>query len=206
MRFLKRLLPSQDIDALLGDIAEESRRRSRLWYWSQIAAAIVVGSWRDVRKHPSLAVRAVATGLVTLTIYFTIVAAIAQVMWVLANGGYYLAGYWLTLPRGPLPSPYGELAVLTVNALGFGLSGWAVVRFHRDHGLATAMPFLVIVTLLALILLRIVVTDSGPGTRTMPIVQMIWTFGSLFLSIPGAVFLGGLLGTQPSRKRSLASG
>jgi hypothetical protein len=160
MSVLKRLLPSQDIDALLGDIAEESRRRSRLWYWSQIAAAVVVGSWRDVRKHPLLAVRAVTTGLVTLTIYFTIVVGIARVWWVLANGGYYLAGYWLTLPRGPLPSPYGELAVLAVNALGFGLRGWAVVRFHRDHGLAMATPFLAIVTLLARVAFRIVVTDT----------------------------------------------
>jgi hypothetical protein len=197
MRFLKRLLPSEDIDALLGDIAEESRRRSRLWYWSQIAAAIVVGSWRDVRKHPLLAVRAVATGLVTLTIYFTIVAAIARVMWVLGNGGYYVGGYWLTLPREPLPSPYGEIAVLAVNSLGFGLSGWAVVRFHRAHGLAMAMPFLAIMTLLALIPLTIVVTDTGPGTRMMPIAQMIWTFGTMFLSIPGGILLGGYSATRP---------
>jgi hypothetical protein len=197
MRFLNRLLPSEDIDALLGDIAEESRRRSRLWYWSQIAAAIVVGSWRDVRKHPLLAVRAVATGLVTLTIYFTIVAAIARVMWVLGNGGYYVGGYWLTLPREPLPSPYGEIAVLAVNSLGFGLSGWAVVRFHRAHGLAMAMPFLAIMTLLALIPLTIVVTDTGPGTRMMPIAQMIWTFGTMFLSIPGGILLGGYSATRP---------
>jgi hypothetical protein len=151
MKLPKRLLPSQDIDALLGDIAEESRRRSRLWYWSQIAAALVVGSWRDVRKRPLLALRAIATGVVTLTVYFTVVAAIARVMWVLSNGGYYVGGHWLTLPRGPLPSPYGELAVLGVNSLGFVLSGWAVVRLHRDDGVAMALPFSAIMTSLALI-------------------------------------------------------
>lgn len=197
MTILKRLLPSQDIDALLGDIAEESRRQSRLWFHMQLVAAAVVGSWRDVRTHPLLALRAVATGLVTLSVYFTTVAAIARVMWVLANGGYYVGRYWLTLPRGPLPSPYGELAVLAVNALGFGLSGWAVVRFHRAHGLAMAMPFLAIMTLLALIPLTIVVTDTGPGTRTMPIAQMIWTFGTMFLSIPGGILLGGYSATRP---------
>lgn len=180
MRLLKRLLPTQDIDALLGDIAEESRRRSWLWYWSQVVAAIVVGSWREARKHPFLAVRAVAIGLATLTIYFSIAAAIARVI-------------SLTLP-----SPFGELAFLFVNALGFSFSGWTIVRLHRPHGVAMAMPFLVIMTLLALIPLTIVVTDTGPGTRTMPIVQMVCTFGTMFSSIPGGVFLGGVLGTQRS--------
>jgi len=193
---LRHLLPSQDIEALLGDIAEESRRRTRLWYWSQLIAVFALGSWRDARKHPLLALRAIATGLGALTVYFTIVAAITRVMWVLANGGYYIGGYWLTLPRGPLPSPYGQLALLAVNSLGFGLSGWAVVRFHRAHGVAMAMPFLTIVTLLALILSTIVVTDSGPGTRTMSILQMILTFGTLLLSIPGSVLLGGTLGIR----------
>jgi hypothetical protein len=31
----------------------------------------------------------------------------------------------------------------------------------------------------------------------MPIVQMIWTFGTLFLSIPGGVLLGGYAATRP---------
>ena len=62
---LRRLLPSHDIDALLGDIAEESRRRSRLWLWMQLAAVLIVGSWHDVRKHRLLALRAVSTGFAT---------------------------------------------------------------------------------------------------------------------------------------------
>ena len=46
MTTLKRLLPAHDIDALLGDIAEERPRRSRFWYWSQLLALVVVASWR----------------------------------------------------------------------------------------------------------------------------------------------------------------
>jgi hypothetical protein len=57
---LERLLPSSDIDALLGDIAEEAPRRSRVWYWSQLFAVVVVASWRDVRAHTLLALRAFA--------------------------------------------------------------------------------------------------------------------------------------------------
>ena len=39
MTILNRLLPSQDIDALLGDIVEERQRgRSASWYWLQLGA------------------------------------------------------------------------------------------------------------------------------------------------------------------------
>src|SRR5512138_2858613 len=103
MTMLKRLLPSQDIDSLLGDIAEEAPRRSRRWYWSQLLAVVVVASWRDARRHPWLALRAIATGFAALTLYFGTVQLIGRFIRVLSNGGYYIAGYWLTLPSRPLP-------------------------------------------------------------------------------------------------------
>ena len=59
---LRRLLSSQDIDALLGDITEEARRRSRIWYWSQLLAVVVIASWKGVRARKGLALGAIATG------------------------------------------------------------------------------------------------------------------------------------------------
>jgi hypothetical protein len=48
-RLLKRLVPAQDHDVLLGDLCEEYQRgRSLAWYWAQILAATVVGSWKDL--------------------------------------------------------------------------------------------------------------------------------------------------------------
>jgi hypothetical protein len=48
-RLLKRLMPAQDHDILLGDLYEEYQRdRPIVWYCLQIRAAIVVCSWRDV--------------------------------------------------------------------------------------------------------------------------------------------------------------
>src|SRR5262245_61338103 len=166
MTTLKRLLPSQDIDALLGDIAEEAPRRSRIWYWSQLVAVVIVASWHDARSHPWLALRAVATGLATSTLYFGAVQVIGRAVMVLSNGGYYIAGHWLTLPAKPLPSPpFDVITVLTIIALGFTLSGWAIVRFHRDHGIAMAIPFLFVTMLAAAGLLTILATDTGPGPR-----------------------------------------
>jgi hypothetical protein len=87
---LERLLPSQDIDALLGDIDEEARRRSPFWYWGQIVAAIVVGSYRAVRKHPFLALRAVGVGLLTLVVVFAPAPRLLHVVRVMSEGaGHY---------------------------------------------------------------------------------------------------------------------
>jgi hypothetical protein len=197
MSVLKRLLPSHDVDAMLGDIAEERSRRSRLWYWSQLVAIVVVASWRDARRHPLIALSAFATGYVALTIHFGAVMLIGRVIRVLSNGGYYVGGYWLTLPNPPgPPAPYDAVIVIAINALGFALSGWVIVRLHRAHGIAMAMPFLVTMTLLALIPLAIVLTDTGPGTARMPVYQVIAIFGTLFASIPGSILVGGILGLR----------
>ena len=206
MMLLKRLLPAHDHEALLGDLHEERRRgRSLLWYGSQILAALVVGSWRDVRKHPILAMRGIATGLLALKAYFAIIMAIARVVTVLSNGGYYVGGYWLTLPLHPIPERYGVLMVFLINSFGFALSGWAVVRLHRAYGLAMAMPYLSVMSLLSLVPLTVIVMDAGPGTRTMPLVQVAWIVGSLFASIPGGVLLGGILGARTAGPRVTTS-
>jgi hypothetical protein len=200
MSVLKRLLPSQDIDALLGDIAEEAPRRSRLWYWAQLLAVVLVASWRDARRHPWIALRAIATGAATLALYFRAVLLAGRVVVVLTNGGYYIGGHWLTLPDPPGPRPpYDALMVLVINALGFVLSGWAIVRLHRAHGIAMTMPFLSVTTLTAVILLAILAADTGPGTRPMPVHQFITIFGTMFLSVPGGILLGGMLGLRSGR-------
>jgi hypothetical protein len=199
-QLLRRLLPAQDHDALLGDIVEEAPRRSRIWYWWQLLGVVVVASWRDTRRNPWLALRAVVTGVATLAIYFRAVLLVARVVVVLSNGGYYIGRHWLTLPHPlGLSPPYDTVAVLAINALGFLISGWVVVRLHRTHGIAMAIPFVIVMTLLALVPLTIVVTDTGPGTRSMPPLEMIGTFGTMFVSIPGGVLLGGLLGVRWTR-------
>jgi hypothetical protein len=200
MTTLRRLLPSHDIDALLGDIAEERSRRSPLWYWSQLLAIVVVASWRDARRHPVIAVRALATGFIMLTVSFGVALAIGGALRALSSGGYYIGGYWLTFPHLTDRWPYDPLAVIATNAVAFFLSGWAIARFHRAHGIAMAMPFLVTTTLLALIPLAIVLTDTGPGTRSMPIGQMIGIFGTLYLSVPGGILLGGYAATGPAER------
>ena len=56
-------------EGLIGDLFEEHRRRgSRLWYWRQVAIAIIVGFVRGVLNHKLETVQAVFTAFAALTV------------------------------------------------------------------------------------------------------------------------------------------
>jgi len=137
MTLLERLLPSQDFNALLGDIDEESRHRSSLWYWGQIAATIVVGSCREMRKHPLQALRAVGIGLLTLVVVLLPEPALARVVRVLSEGaGYHVGPYALTLPLNAF-----RYFPALVNVLAFTATGWWIARNDRARGIAMVLPW-----------------------------------------------------------------
>jgi len=49
--------------AIAGDLLEErAQGRSTIWYWKQLLMAVGIGSWRTIRQHKVLALRALATG------------------------------------------------------------------------------------------------------------------------------------------------
>jgi hypothetical protein len=146
MKLLQRLLPSQDIDALLGDIVEEARHRSRLWYWSQLVAVLVVASWKDVRAHKWLAVRATVTGLLVLPVFFYPASIVA--------------------------------------------------RFHRDHGFAMVLPYLLLVCVIPPTAILRLVVDNGAGMRLFgPSVLFVAAILAI-VSLPGCVLLGAIWGTR----------
>jgi hypothetical protein len=186
MTMLNRLLPSQDIDALLGDIEEESRRRSTLWYWGQIVAAVIVGSYREVRKHPLIALRAVGVGLLTLVVVFAPAPRLLHIVRVMSEGApHYVGPYWLTLP----PNAYRYFPEL-VNVLGFAASGWMIARVDRARGIATVMAWALLVCALPLYAIVDVLTYRGrPITLTGPVVGGFLST----LSLPAWVVLGGIL-------------
>lgn len=193
MTLLKRLLPAHDVDALLGDILEESRHRSRIWYWSQLLAVVLVASWKDLRTHKSLALRATVTGALALPVFFLPASLVVRVVRVLSEGGYYVGPYWLTLPRNALLIVTPVLVDLT----GFGLSGWIVARFHRDHGFAMVLPYMLVVLLLATISLVRLLTGyaASPvglgGLSLMSVTRIL-----AMLSLPACVAAGAVLGLK----------
>jgi len=190
-RLLKRLVPTQDFDALLGDITEETPHRSRLWYWTQLAAAFVVGSWRDIRRHPPLALRAIGIGIATLVVVLAPASAMLRVVRVLSEGGYYLGPYWLTLP----PNAFRWLPAV-VNPLAFAGSGWAIVRVHRAHGITLLVPWTLIVCGLPAIMLLLIFRDAQSLPLTAPVVGGIVST----LSLPVWILVGGALALVPRRR------
>jgi len=191
MTLVKRLLPSADIDALLGDIAEESRHRSRPWYWAQLAAVVIVGSWRDVRAHKWLAVRATATGLLALPVFFAPAIVVLQAIRVLTDGGYYVGRYWLTLPHEAL-----DMAAFVFNLTGFFLSGWIVTRCHRAHGVAMVLPYLLLVCLIPVAATMRLLTDTQAGRALNGPSPLFVAAVLAILSLPGWVLAGAALGAK----------
>jgi hypothetical protein len=115
---LKRFEAPRCADPLIGDLLEEyGRGRSKLWYWKQCLAAIVVGVYQDIRTHKLLAIRGALTGFVVL----------------------FVAGRLLFIFFAPFAGP--EFAVLHV-ALECGIcvaTAWIVGWLQRPH--QSAMMF-----------------------------------------------------------------
>lgn len=196
MNVLRRLLPSRDIDALLGDIIEEARHRSRVWYWAQLAAVLVVGTTRDIKRHPILALRAVAVGIVTLVMLLAPASALVRVVRVLSEGGYYVGPYWLTLP----PTAIQWLPAL-VNTLGFTASGWTIARLHRSHGIAMVVPWaLVVSSVLASFVIAALAADTYPTVWTAPKIGGVIST----LLLPACVLVGGVFGLVGRKRRNRA--
>jgi hypothetical protein len=140
-RLLKRLVPAQDHDALLGDLCEEYQRgRSIAWYWLQILVAIVVRSWKDVRDHTLVAARAIVTGLVA---QMFLPSAFSSLQNVLTGAGFMWGDAWIGLPWY-WHWPYSASLVLIMQGIwiaGNVMIGWLVVRLHREHGVTMVFVY-----------------------------------------------------------------
>ena len=140
---ISSLLPSADIDALLGDIAEDSRRRSRVWYAAQIVAVVVVGSWRDIRRHPFLALRAVGIGVAAFIalLWFMLGLGLGHVLELTSNveNAWFRSIDPVQLRKFDTAFYFAWSALLWYVAL-VG-SGWIVARVNRKHGIALVLPF-----------------------------------------------------------------
>lgn len=140
-RLLKRLVPAQDHDALLGDLCEEYRRgRTTAWYCTQVLAAIVVGSWKHLRANPLVTARAVITGLIAQVF---LLAAFPVLVNVLTGAGFTWGGRWIGLPWY-WHSPYASSLVIVMQVIyiaGDITIGWLIVRLHRGHGIAIVLVY-----------------------------------------------------------------
>ena len=200
-RLLKRLLPNQSHEVLLGDLCEAYQHKpSATRYWREVLTALPVGAWRDIRTHKRLAARAIATGLATLIAAGALMLLIFETVTVLSNGGYMLGSYWITLPPHIWPPrSLFLLAILSIlsSTAPFAASGWMVGRFHRVHGTGMVLAYLGFLLPLLLVLLgRIALT--APGPRAVSLYGLMMSMTQTFVVIPISVLMGGFRGTRPS--------
>lgn len=181
-RLLEQLVPAQDHEALLGDLCEEyHRRRSISWYWLQILAAVIVGSWKDTRVHWALALRAIAVGVASFLAYFQ-----AVVIYGISN----LPNRWL--------GPHPFVATHLLFVVGLIASGWVIVRLHRAHGIASVMPFTAVI---AALMLTDVLRQALLMSAWTPVgVVILLLTGAKCVSFPIGILLGGYLATRSTER------
>ena len=126
---LLRLAPADD--ELTGDLLEEfDSGRSRLWFWRQVLAAIVLGAVRHGAAAPLGTLAGVSTGWATLLLLFfslgdTVSYALAYWMYGWTREGALATQLWW---------PF-QIDAVAVSYAGFALSGVAVARLgRRDAG------------------------------------------------------------------------
>jgi len=125
-RLLKRLIPGEDHNVLLGDLDEEYRHgRSLVWYWFQIVAAVAASSWKDIHKHKLAALCAGALALAyVLIISPALVQGTIKLSWRL---GISVA-----------------TAVAVFKAMDLAISvvlGWVIVRLARNRGVTMVVVY-----------------------------------------------------------------
>jgi hypothetical protein len=152
-RLLRRLVPAQDHDALLGDLQEERQRgRSRAWYIAQILAAIIVGSWKDIRTHRLLAFRAIGIGIAALVLYFFAAGALLNFVQRRLYEGILVGNHWIYWRERPQSWIFVRYVVPVWVHVGFLVSGWVIGRLYRAHGITFVVAFAAFVQLLFLVL------------------------------------------------------
>jgi len=59
-------------DAVLGDLAEQYRHKSRMWYWRQVLKGIPVSVVTEALGHKVIAAKAIVTGIIVWFVFLAI--------------------------------------------------------------------------------------------------------------------------------------
>jgi hypothetical protein len=122
-------------DALTGDLIEEYERgRSRIWYWNQVLIAIAVSFCKELRAHPLLTLRALATGWAVWLSYASLKT------WLFSHGFFQVLAFRLPLVFGRHGYTQG-LVWWMLRLCAWGVSGWLVARLHREHATTMVVAF-----------------------------------------------------------------
>lgn len=178
---LEHFRPGSENEHITGDLMEAYQcGRSRIWYWKEVSAAIVIGVCDEIMTHPLLALRAISVGWAT---WFLFDYGVGPLLGSLLRRFIVFSGY----PFGP-----SMLIGFTVSLFFHVASGWIVARLHHSHRIATVLLFaasVFIVHLRTLPWIWFEAANTLTNTRFLP--YLIYGFELQFLW-PAAILFGGL--------------
>lgn len=169
-------------DFLIGDLIEEyGHGRTRAWFWTQTVSAITMAFASELRRHPMLVARAMASGWAALYVGRFLI------------DGLMLRRAWpdIIFPVAFDPLGHSGFTWLAVWIPVTAASGWIVSRLHRQH------RNLVLLFSLSVLLWDLhelpwicsLVVDSFGNSRFVP--YLLSDLASLMIP-PAAILLGGL--------------
>jgi hypothetical protein len=138
---LRHLGCSPQNEAVLGDIIERYRQgHSRLWYWWQVAVAIVTGFATEVRLHKLLIVRGLLIGTAFQVVFPYGMHLIKHVVF----------KYLISFQRvWEYPNLFGAVPIL-IGVIACAINGRVIARLHRPHRRAVILAFVVLQFLMML--------------------------------------------------------
>jgi hypothetical protein len=116
-------------ESLLGDLAEQYRQgHSRLWYWKQVVASVLLSFVSEVWNHRLLALRALTVGWVIKAIC----------------GFAFLYIYGTPAKRLFTGEIESSLLVAVIGLLAMMFNAWIVAQTHRSHYKAMVLLYLAV--------------------------------------------------------------
>jgi len=171
-------------EGLVGDLIEQYRqRRSKAWFWREVAVAATVSCWRTVANHKWLALRAIATGwLVWFAYNVTLGGLLAEGLpRAAAAGGDWSWRVWTT---------YGGLLMTGVRYSGWIANGWIIGRLHRPYQTAMVLVYVAFSIVMCVPSLVTLLADTFGHPRYNP------TPTGMALAIL-SLLVGGVLSAAP---------
>jgi hypothetical protein len=117
---------------------------------------------------------------------------VLQIVWVLAGGGVYLGGHWITLDYRWIRNRLYIAFLLAL--LGSTACGWIVGRLHRRHEMPMVFAFVVSVVLAAVLQLALQVRLVGWTIRPIAQYSQLALF---FVLVPMSILFGGVMSLRP---------
>jgi hypothetical protein len=176
---LRHFGSSPNNDVVIGDLNERYKRgRSRMWYWRQVATAIVVSFFQEIWGHKLLTIRAILVGW--------------GVFFAASRFSFYLT--WQLLFSLTSWSRYWRHPSITIGAQIFELFFWGILtgslvaRLHRRNHKAMVLAY---AGVFAALQTAWIVPDLLRGRGVGPFYILIISVPLRMVIMPVIILIGG---------------